>query len=163
MSLIGPVKRVTLWVRDAEASLALYRDVLELDVVEDKVIEGAAIAGLIGLDNARLRIVHLSSDGHEDGWVGLYEVSRARPAMLAMTASPDPARFAYGQAVVVFTTNELQRILPRLKAGGYRFLRTPVAYVKPTTTGPMQAGRYTEAIFFDRDGIPVSLLGYEPL
>jgi catechol 2,3-dioxygenase-like lactoylglutathione lyase family enzyme len=163
MSLVGPVKRVTLWVRDAEASLRLYRDVLELEVVEDKVIEGAGIAALVGLEDVRLRIVHLASGGHEDGWIGLYEASRVRPPMQPMPAAPDPAHFAYGQAVVVFNTNHLGRIMPRLEAGGYRYLRTPASYVKPTTTGPTPAGVYTEAIFFDPDGIPVSLIGYAPL
>ena len=48
-ALVGPVKRVTLWVRDLERSLAVYRDALGLQVLEQKDLEGPAIAALVGL------------------------------------------------------------------------------------------------------------------
>lgn len=46
MSGVGPLKRLTLWVRDAEASLALYRDLLGLEVIEDTLLEGVAVTNL---------------------------------------------------------------------------------------------------------------------
>jgi catechol 2,3-dioxygenase-like lactoylglutathione lyase family enzyme len=161
MSGVGPLKRLTLWVRDAEASLALYRDLLGLEVIEDKLLEGVAVAALLGLEAGRLRIVHLASGGRQDGWIGLYELSAARPAPPEL-APPDPRRFAYGQAVAVFETNDIEALLARLQRGGYHFMQPPIDYVKPAGAGPTPAGRYREAIFFDPDGVPVSLIQYEP-
>jgi catechol 2,3-dioxygenase-like lactoylglutathione lyase family enzyme len=161
MSLIGPIKRVTLWVRDVEASLSLYRDVLGLEVIEDKVLEGPPVRALLGLESGRLRIVHLSADGRPHGWVGLYALTEASPAPPSL-AHPHPDRFSYGQAVVVFDTQHLDVLLPRLEQGGYRLLGTPIDYVKPSVSGPTPAGRYREVIFFDPDGIPVSLIQSGP-
>jgi catechol 2,3-dioxygenase-like lactoylglutathione lyase family enzyme len=155
----GPVKRVTIWVRDAERSLALYRDTLGLEVLEDKRIGGAAIAAMIGLEEAQLRIVHLAPRGAEHGWIGLYELSRTNPAIESLPAPP-AERPAYGQTTIVFTTDRMEEILPRLHAGGTRFLTEPREYVKTTPGDATPPGRYTEAIFFDPDGVMVSLIGY---
>jgi len=161
MSRVGPVKRVTLWVRDIDASLALYRDLLGLQVIEDKVLEGAAVQALLGLESGRLRIVHLSADGQPQGWVGLYALTGARPAPPSLP-EPDPSRFSYGQSVVVFETQRMDELLNLLRKGGYRLLGAPIDYVKPSGTGPTPGGRYREVIFFDPDGIPVSLIQIGP-
>jgi catechol 2,3-dioxygenase-like lactoylglutathione lyase family enzyme len=159
----GPVKRVTIWVRDAEASLRLYRDVLGLEVIEDKRLEGPQIAAIVGLEEVQLRIVHLAPAGATHGWIGLYELGSPQPSVPAL-AAPPPDRPAYGQATIVLTTDRMQEILPRLHALGVRFLTAPQPeYVKTTPGGPTPAGRYSEAIFFDPDGVPVSLIGYAPL
>lgn len=158
---VGPVKRVTLWVRDVDVSLALYRDILGLTVIEDKVLEGPPVQGLLGLEAGRLRIVHLCAGGATHGWIGLYALTGARPVLPALPA-PDPQRFSYGQSVVVFDTVKLDEILPALRAAGCRFLGPLIDYVKPATTGPTLAGRYREAVFFDPDGVAVSLIQFEP-
>jgi catechol 2,3-dioxygenase-like lactoylglutathione lyase family enzyme len=161
MSGTGPVKRVTIWVRDAEASLRIYRDALGLEVIEDKSLSGAAIARMIGLEDAHLRIVHLAPPGATHGWIGLYELAATRPPIPSL--APPPALPAYGQANIVLTTDRMEEILPRLEALGVRFLTPPQQYVKTDPGGATPAGRYAEAIFFDPDGVPVSLMGYAPL
>lgn len=162
MSNAGPVKRVTLWVRDAEASLRVYRDALGLAVLEDKQVSGQAIGRMIGLQEATLRIVHLGTPGSTHGWVGLYEVRDAQPR--AIPQLPRPESFpCYGQATVVVTTDRMAQIVPALRALGVRFLTEPTEYLKTTQSDATPAGRYSEAIFFDPDGVPVSLMGYSPL
>lgn len=160
----GPVKRVTLWVRDAERSLRVYRDALGLAVIEDKRIAGAAIARMVGLEQASLRIVHLAAPGTDYGWIGLYEISGAIPAL---ASQPTPARFpSFGQATIVVTTDAMTETVARLRsAAQVRFITEPTEYVKTTaaTGDATPPGRYSECIFFDPDDIPVSLMGYAPL
>lgn len=162
MNRTGPVKRVTIWVRDIERSLALYRDLLGLEVIEDKTLAGPAIAGMVGYQDATMRMVHVGPSGTEYGWIGLYELRDARPATEPLPA-PRADRLSPGQAAVVLTTTQIDAIARDLDAQGYRFLLRPQGYVKPTDSPKMPAGRYTEMIFFDPDGIPVSIMGYEPL
>jgi catechol 2,3-dioxygenase-like lactoylglutathione lyase family enzyme len=163
LSATGPLKRVTVWVRSADASLALYRDALGLAVLEDKTVSGPAIARMVGLEQATLRIVHLAPEGATQGWVGLYEISGTAPG--APPTLPRPAEFpAYGQATLVFETGQMAEVLSRVRATpGVAFITAPSEYVKPTGTPAAPAGRYSEVIFFDPDGIPVSLMGYAPL
>lgn len=162
-ALVGPVKRVTLWVRDLERSLAVYRDALGLTVLEQKDLQGPAIASLVGLEQARMRIVHLGPEGATFGWVGLYEVSETAPRPPAEIASP-PGFPAYGQSTIVFETAAMTTVVERLqRTSGVKFITLPTEYVKRESSPAMPAGRYSEAIFFDPDGIPVSLLGYAPL
>ena len=162
VGLTEPLKRVTLWVRSAEASLRLYRDALGLEVIEDKVLAGPHLAKVVGLEEATLRIVHLAAPGATHGWVGLYELSAARPPVPEL-APPPPDRPAYGQATIVFTTDRLPELLARVRGLGLRFLTEPAEYVKTTAGDVTPPGRYSEAIFFDPDGVPVSLMGFAPL
>jgi catechol 2,3-dioxygenase-like lactoylglutathione lyase family enzyme len=159
----GPLKRVTLWVRDAEASLRVYRDAIGLAVIEDKALAGAAIARMVGLEQASLRIVHLAAAGADHGWVGLYEISNTRPA--PMQALPPPGGFPrYGQATIVLTVTNMPRIVERLRATpGVRFVTEPTEYRKTTAGDATPPGLYREVIFFDPDGVPVSLMEFVPL
>lgn len=161
MSLTGPVKRVTLWCRDAERSLALYRDILGLTVIEDKVVSGEAIARLAGLRDCTMRIVHLASGDCAHGWIGLYEVSDADPMPGEVTV-PRGDRITYGQASIVLQTERLEELVPRLERAGFVFMTRPTAYLKTAASPSMPAGRYTETVFFDPDGVPVALFSYEP-
>ncbi len=158
-----PLKRVTLWVRDVEASLALYRDVLGLEVLEDKQLSGPQIARMVGLEQADLRIVHLGPGGSTHGWVGLYAISRTAPRPMA--EAPRASGFPlYGQATLVFTTTRMAEALPRLRAlPTVRFATEPTEYLKATPSEAMPAGHYSEVIFFDPDGVLVALTGYRPL
>ena len=109
MSRTGPVKRVTIWVRDIERSLALYRDLLGLEVIEDKTLAGPAIAGMVGYQDATMRMVHLAPPGAEYGWVGLYALIDARPPTEPVPA-PREDRLSPGQAAVVLTTDQIDEI-----------------------------------------------------
>ena len=159
----GPLKRVTLWVRDIEASLRVYHDALGLQVVEDKSLAGPLIARQVGLAEARLRIVHLAAGGQEHGWIGLYAISDTQPA--PMQSLPRPDGFPrYGQAAVVLSVQGLAAIVTRLRAvPGVQFITEPTEYRKTTPGDSTPAGIYRETIFFDPDGIPVSLMEYTPL
>jgi catechol 2,3-dioxygenase-like lactoylglutathione lyase family enzyme len=160
MSVAGAVQRVTLWVRDADRSLALYRDLLGLPVLEDKLVPGPYIGRMVGYEAAGLRIVHLGSGS--DGWVGLYELRDATPAPVDLP-SPPAKQLARGQATVVFRATGVEALAERLVAAGYRFLLPPASYIKETGSELFPAGRYVEAIFHDPDGIPVSLIEHQPL
>jgi hypothetical protein len=58
----------------------------------------------------------------------------------------------------------MAQVVPRLRAtAGVQFITAPTEYVKTTAGDATPAGRYSEVIFFDPDGIPVSLIGFAPL
>lgn len=162
MNRTGPVQRVTIWVRDMERSLALYRDLLGLDIVEDKTLSGPAIMGMAGYRDGQLRMVHLAPAGAEQGWIGLYALQGAQPAPDALPP-PRKDRLSLGQAAIVLATSQSDALARDLEERGYEFIVRPQAYLKPTDSPRMPAGRYTEMIFLDPDGIPVSVMGFEPL
>jgi len=158
-----PLKRVTLWVRDLECALQLYRDALGLAVLEEKTLEGPAIARMVGLDSARLRIVHLGMPGAEHGWIGLYEIGASSPRPMG-ELPPSRGFPLYGQTTLVFEVADLNPIHARLATiQGLEVLAGPTSYVKAESSAAMPAGRYSELIFRDPDGIIVSLLGYAPI
>jgi len=156
----GPVKRVTLWVRDVEAALRVYRDALGLVVIEDKSLSGASIARMVGLSQASLRIVHLAAPGMDHGWIGLYAISDTHPATLPALTRPEGFP-RYGQATIVLTVQDMPAIVARLRSTpGVQFVTEPTEYRKTTDGDVTPPGLYREVIFFDTDGIPVSLLEY---
>lgn len=150
-----PLKRVTLWVRNLERSLALYRDVLGLSVLEEKQLAGAAIARMVGLEEATLRIVHLGRPNESFGWIGLYEISNTAPRPMAESGSPRQFPL-YGQAALVFDTDRVTAIASELAAvEGVTIVAGPTAYARAD-------GTFHELILLDPDGIPVSLMGFTP-
>lgn len=156
------LKRVTLWVRELERSLELYRDVLGLVILEEKTLAGPAIAAMVGLEQARLRIAHLGRPGTQQGWVGLYEIGETAPRTMA--ALPKVETFPlYGQSTLVFEVSDVAAICAKLSVlPGVTVLVGPSHYHKIEASEAMPAGHYSELIFRDADGTIVSLLSYRP-
>lgn len=151
-----PVKRTTVFCRDIEKSLALYRDILRLSIAEDKTITGPAMGRMIGLADCKMRIVHLQSEHSDHGLIGLYAVLEPR---LPEAPRPPTDRLHFGQVAVVLFTYEPDVIYNDLRTAGYTFLTPPTKYVKATDGPMMKAGTYTEMLFFDPDGLLVSITG----
>jgi catechol 2,3-dioxygenase-like lactoylglutathione lyase family enzyme len=155
---VSPVKRTTVFCRSIVRSLDLYRDILGFVVVEDKVVSGPSIAKMVGLDDCQMHICHLRSGNSEDGLIGLYEISNTD---ILSTTLPEPGKIHLGQVAIVVNTNQPEEIYERLRKKNYSFLTLPTKYVKDEDSDYMKAGTYTEMIFYDPDGILVSILGFE--
>jgi catechol 2,3-dioxygenase-like lactoylglutathione lyase family enzyme len=155
-----PLKRASIFCRNIEESLALYRDILGFTVAEDKTVTGPAIAKMIGLEDCSMHICHLKAQNSEDGLIGLYEITADD---LPETTLPPIGKIHRGQVALVVNTDAPDDIYKDLESAGYSFLTLPTKYVKEIDTDYMKAGTYTEMIFYDPDGVLVSILGYEPL
>lgn len=159
--LVSPVKRVSIFCRDLDKSLAFYRDILGMKVIEEKTVSGPFIGKLINLPSCTMRIVFLSADTSIDaGLVGLFHV--VEPA-LPSAPRPAPGQLHWGQGSFVFSTEHGDAIYAALQKAGTQFLTPPTPYTKPTDDAYMKAGVYTEMIFYDPDGLMVSIIGYKPL
>lgn len=159
VNLTTPVRRVTIFCRNAEASLACYRDMLGFTVIEDKRVSGAAIARMVGLADCTMRILHLQSSSAPDGLIGLYSIEDGRPAELPR---PDPTSIKLGQVVVVLYTDRLSIIEPRIRDGGYTVVSPLKRYVKEQPSAYTPVGTYSEIIFLDPDGVAVNVVQHEP-
>ena len=160
MNYTPELKRVTLWVRDLERSIAFYRDVIGLAVLEQKDLQGPAIASLVGYETGRMRIAHLGTPGTSGGWVGLYELTETVPPLETVPAPPRQ-RVAHGQVTVVFESTEIEAAIRRLKQAACRLLREPSEYVIPAR-GDRPAIRLLEVLVFDPDDVLVSIMGSSP-
>lgn len=159
MNLTTPVRRVTIFCRDAEASLRCYRDLLGFTVIEDKRIRGPAIGRMLGLADCTMRILHLRSGDSPDGLIGLYAIEDGRPAELPR---PDSSSIHLGQCVIVVETARLSEVEPKVRALGYPVVSALKSYVKTEPTEYMPVGTYSELIFLDPDGVAVNVVQYEP-
>jgi catechol 2,3-dioxygenase-like lactoylglutathione lyase family enzyme len=147
----SPVMRVSLLVRDTARSLAVYRDVLGMTVIDERTFGGPEIGKALGLGDCEFRATYLTAEDSSVGVVGLMEVVRGtRPEL------PAPApRIHRGQPAMVFSTNENHALFAELKKAGMSFICEPVDFTS-------SRGTYIEAIFLDPDGIPVSLIQFSP-
>lgn len=151
-ALVSPITRISLFVRDAEASLAFYRDLLDLTVVADKQVEGPGAAQLMGLDDCRLRVIYLQAESHEFGMVGLFEVQQ--PALPEFPRLSQPAML--GRAVISFATQDARALAQRLRTAGVQFLVEPVGYANP------ELGDFVEMLVADPDGMALSFVEFRP-
>ena len=158
-SRVNAIARISIFCRDIDKSLELYRDVLGLEIIEDKVIEGKGIGGMVGLGDCRMHIIYLQSPAADGALLALFEITNPQPQGL-----PDPQSFEHvssSQPVVVFDSDEVNNIHAELDRRGYRVLTPPTRYVKPDDSEYTKAGVYTELIFFDPDNVLVSVVQYE--
>lgn len=152
-------QRFTIFCRDLDASLGLYRDVLGLVPVEEKVIEGAAAGALLQLPPCRMRIALLAVDAEADPIVGLFEVCG-----VDLDAIDYPrGRPAFGQTALLLSTTDFDGVHARLEAAGTEFLTPPLRYPKHQASERSPAGIYREMIFHDPDGQLVGVMQIEPL
>lgn len=95
------LRRTTLLVRDLEASLALYRDAMGLEVYYDEMITSRDGA-------SQSRLVLLRANDPNIGALGLWELSDA-------AAAPAPSfgeSVAPGEIVLLFNTPDLDTVFP---------------------------------------------------
>lgn len=152
-------ERLTIFCRDLDASLGFYRDILGLVPVEQKVIDGAAAGGLLQLPPCRIRIALLAPSAETDAVVGLFEISQVE---LGRVALPE-GRPAHGQTALVLSTDIFDIVQAKLEAANVRFLTPPLRYPKRQASERSPAGIYREMIFYDPDGLLVSVMQIDPL
>lgn len=151
--------RVTVFCRNLEASLAFYRDLLGLVVVEAKEIEGAGAGALLQLPPCRMKIALLAPTSDAPSMLGLFEIDGVELERMM----PPAARPATGQTALVLSTNEFDHTHSKLAAAGVKFLTPPVRYPKHEASERSPAGIYREMIAYDPDGVLVSVMQIEPL
>ncbi len=96
------VRRLTILVRDVDASLKLYRDVLGLKVNYDAIIPVSGVALPAGVPGNKTRLVLLNGNDAWVGWIGLMQYTD--PPL----ADPGPyaTRLPRGGHVVVMNTDD---------------------------------------------------------
>lgn len=151
--------RATIFCRSLDASLAFYRDLLGLVVVEAKEIEGAAVGSLLQLPPCRMRIALLAPTADAPSIMGLFEIGGVELERM----TPPIGRPAMGQTAVVLSTNEFDHIHSKLAGAGVKFLTPPLRYPKHEASERSPAGVYREMIAYDPDGVLVSFMQIDPL
>lgn len=96
------VRRLTILVRDVDASLKLYRDVLGLQVNYDAVIPVSGVALPAGVAGNKTRLVLLNGNDAWVGWIGLMQYTDPPLA----DPGPYPTRLPRGGHVIVMNTDD---------------------------------------------------------
>ena len=154
-----PVSRITLFCRDLEKSLALYRDILGFEEVESKTIQTKAFNELMNIhdENCFVRISYLQSERSDHGLIALFEINSSE---LDKNQSIQTTQIQYGQSVIVLSTKDHKKIYRELKKKNYTFLVEPTEYEKLEDSEYIKAGLYKEMSFYDPDGFLINLIEY---
>lgn len=146
------VRRATIIVRDMEKSLALYRDVIGLQVNYDTTVQTSGVALPAGEPGATARLVLLNANDPWVGWLGLMQ----------WTDPPIPAgdyrkRMGPGDVVLVLNTDDAAGRCEKVKGlAGVTFTAEARLQVYPGRNGGPDI-RVMGCNFFDPDGILVEL------
>jgi catechol 2,3-dioxygenase-like lactoylglutathione lyase family enzyme len=147
------VRRTTFIVRDIDASLALYRDVIGLKVNYDAVVETSGVALPAGEPGAKARLVLLNGNDPWIGWIGLMQWV----APTLGPATPYPTRMTYGGTVLVLNTDDVDgRCAAAAKLPGVTVTAPPRMQEYPGRGGGPPI-RVRGCNFFDPDGTLVEL------
>ena len=143
---VRAVRHAGIVVRDAERSLAFYRDLLGLKVEVDQLERGDFIDSILGMPDVRVRTVKLSA-AEGPTLLELLEFEDSEGA----TGDPgDLSRI--GPTHSALTVDDLDGLYERLSAAGVRFVSAPQTSAD---------GRARVAFCADPDGAMLELV--EPI
>lgn len=119
--MINALEHVAISVGNIERSLAFYRDFIGMEVIMDLNITDDRIGRVVGIPEARCRIVHLRL-----GQTVLELFCYTNPAG---TNKADAMRQCdHGLIHIGFKVTDFHGEVERLKAGGFTFLGEPVEF-----------------------------------
>jgi catechol 2,3-dioxygenase-like lactoylglutathione lyase family enzyme len=148
------LRRTTLIVRDIDASLALYRDGLGMEVIYDQEI---ARPHSSEDREQRLRLIFLKASHDYVGVIGLIDYEYGYPDHPAHTKPVRREGFTPGNAILLFNTDGLEAKWPVItNAPGIEIISKP-----KLTTYPGYAGADEISVlvskFYDADGYLIEL------
>jgi catechol 2,3-dioxygenase-like lactoylglutathione lyase family enzyme len=148
---LAPMARATIFVRDIETSLKLYRDILGLKPMFDNYWKGKGINGIMGTDGVELRATVLMAGESVTGNIGIYQLYKEKGA------APPPSQRTdtrIGDVAVIFPTNDIWGLTKKIQAAGYTMISPPVALIER----PDMKQQPLEMMFRDADGVLVNLV-----
>jgi catechol 2,3-dioxygenase-like lactoylglutathione lyase family enzyme len=134
---LAPMARATIFVRDVDESLKLYRDILGLKPMFDSRWSGKGINAIQNTDNLVLRACVLMAGESIQGNIGIYQLSGEK------RKAPPPLQ-----------TADTWGMYKKIKDAGYVIISPPVTLMQR----PGYKVQPTEMMFRDRDGVLVNLL-----
>ena len=150
--IVAPMARATIFVRNQDESLKLYREILGLRVRRDSRFDDQRFNQVQGTKNLGIKVKILQSGDVVYGNVGLFELQgddrRQTPPALRKTS------VVTGDIAVVFITTDIMGITAKLKAAGYAIISEPMVLF-PNDAMEVQP---LEMLFRDSDGILVNLI-----
>lgn len=147
------VRRSTLIVRDIEASLRLYRDVVGLKVNYDAIVETSGVALPAGEPGAKARLVLLNGNDAWVGWIGLMQWIDPPLA----DPGPYPRRMGIGGHIIVMNTDDVEgRCAAAVKLPGVTMTAPPRMQTYPGRNGAPPI-RVRGCNFFDPDGTLIEM------
>jgi catechol 2,3-dioxygenase-like lactoylglutathione lyase family enzyme len=142
--------RTTLVVENREASLAFYRDLMGFEVIHEGPYSGSTFHSIFALgDQDPVHFVILRSPAPDSAMLGLLEIGG--PKVTAGPAEPERAPH-YGEALLWFTTRQLDQVYRRMRRANVDILAPPFA---------TKGGR--EMVVADPDGVRMYLFERTPL
>ncbi|MGA0266049.1 MAG: VOC family protein [Lysobacterales bacterium] len=148
------LRRTTLIVRDMEASLALYRDALGMEIIYDEEIHRPHASED---REQRLRLIFLKASHEHVGVVGLVDYEYGYPDHPAHSKPVRREGFVPGNAILLFNTTELEERWPSISgAPGVEVISKPKLTRYPGYNG---AGDIQVLVskFYDADGYLIEL------
>lgn len=149
---VSSMTRATIFVRDLDESLQLYRDLLGLRTRVDTVVEGDRINEIMGTEGYGLKAVILQSGESIIGNIGIYEIIGDDRSTVPLPS--DRVDTVTGDFAVVFITNDIDGLTERVRAAGYPLISPPMVLF-PREDAQVQT---REMMFRDRDGVLVNLI-----
>jgi catechol 2,3-dioxygenase-like lactoylglutathione lyase family enzyme len=124
MALTGPVRRTNLVVRDLDASLRFYRDLLGFTVFFDDVVSSGAGGRILNVPCREARMVVLRADDGTVGMIGLMELRGAEG--LAPPVAAGPVRL--GEPFLALQSDRFAELVARMEAAGVPFVNAPAEF-----------------------------------
>jgi len=148
---LAPMARATIFVRDIEESLKLYRDILGLKPMFDNYWKGSGINAIMGTEGAELRATVLMAGSSVGGNIGIYQLHNVADDAPPPRQTPDTR---IGDFAIVWPTNDIHRLTAEIEAAGYPIVSPPVALIEREEYDVQPV----EMMFRDADGVLVNLV-----
>ena len=147
-------RRVTMMVNEMEPSLAIYRDILGMEVYYDDRIVVSGVGLPAGEPDSKTRLVILRCNDPFIGMLGILQY--LDPPLPAPEPRPVPNRVCAGETVFVLNSDDVKTAYEKLKkVDGIEMVSEPMISEYPKDDGGVF--RVLGISFFDPNGYFVEL------
>jgi len=148
---LAPLARATIFVRDIEESLKLYKGILGLKPMFDNYWKGEGINAIMGTKGKELRATVLMAGESVQGNLGIYQLYNDKDLPGDPLQTPDTRT---GDFAIVFPTNDIHRLTKEITEAGYTIISPPVSLIERDEYSIQPV----EMMFRDPDGVLVNLV-----
>ena len=146
---LTPMLRASVFVRDIDESLKLYRDILGLKPRIERVLEGDEVNAVLGTRGKTVRVAILQSGDTLVGNVGLFSF------VCDTSPPPEPrSEVRTGDTAFIFITTDIRGLFQQVRDAGYAIVSPPMVLFPD----PEAEEQDQEMLFFDADGVGINLI-----
>lgn len=143
------IDRIKISVSDLDASVAFYKEILEMEVIDQMALDASLMARLWNLPEGTTATAAYLKNDQQSTMLELIQFTPTASTFIRTNA----ANYDYGLFDVAFRANDIDAIYAELREKGYEFISEPIVYTADWVNVTVK-----EVVMIGPDKMPIAFI-----